>query len=159
MAITVSTRPVWVTAGIANYTASVLADLGYRVDVRDIPDDVGGSEDKYFDTAQISVPLGWIADYPSPETFYSVVGTCEKAKFNRYCSPDVEATAARAGSLTLRDPIGALATWGDVDRMLVDAAAMIPTDSQIGVVVVSPEVGNLLLRPASGPILDQMWVK
>ena len=43
--------------------------------------------------------------------------------------------------------------------MLVDAVAMIPTDSQIGTVVISPEVGNLLLRPATGPILDQMWVR
>jgi ABC-type oligopeptide transport system substrate-binding subunit len=101
----------------------------------------------------------WIAHYLSPETFYSFVGSCQMAKFNRYCSPDVEATAARARSLTFTDPIGALATWGDVDRMLVDDVAMIPTDSQIGTVVISPEVGNLLLRPATGPILDQMWVR
>ena len=34
---------------------------------------------KYFDTAQITVPLGWVADYPSPQTFYAFVGTCEKS--------------------------------------------------------------------------------
>ena len=105
------------------------------------------------------MPLGWLADYPSPETFYAFVGSCQKAKFNRYCTPDVEANAAQARSLTFTDPIGALATWGEVDRMLVDDAAVIPTDSQIGTVVVSPEVGNVLLRPGYGPILDQMWVR
>jgi ABC-type transport system substrate-binding protein/DNA-binding SARP family transcriptional activator len=159
MAVTVHSRVSSIPAGIARYTASVLADLGYRVDVREIPDEVDESGDPYFDTAQLTVPLGWVADYPSPETFYSFVGSCQKVKLNRYCNPEIEANAERARSLSLTDPIRALANWAEVDRMLVDAVAMIPTDSQIGTVVISPEVGNLLLRPAYGPILDQMWVK
>jgi peptide/nickel transport system substrate-binding protein len=159
MAVTVHTRDLSPVEGIARYTASVLTDLGYRANVRIIPDDVSESADPYFDTAQITVPLGWVADYPSPETFYSFVVSCRGGKFNRYCDPEVEAKAAQARSLTLSDPIGALATWAEVDHMLVDAVAMIPTDSQIGTVVISPEVGNVLLRPAYGPILDQMWVK
>ncbi|MEP6648877.1 MAG: ABC transporter substrate-binding protein [Lapillicoccus sp.] len=144
---------------IARYTASVLEGLGYRVDVHGVPDDVGESSDPYFDTVQLMVPLGWLADYPSPGTFYSFVGTCQKKKYNRYCNQAVEATAAEARALASTDPIGALETWARVDQMLVDTAAVIPTDAQVGTVVVSPEVGNVLLRPINGPILDQMWVK
>ena len=118
-----------------------------EVDLRAFPEGLHGAPDPYFDTAQISVPLGWLADYPSPGTFYSFVGTCQKVKFNRYCSQDVEATATQARSMARTDPSGALASWGEVDRMLVDAAAVIPTDTQIGTVVVSPEVDNVLFRP------------
>ena len=112
MAVTVHFQRFSVPEGIARYTASVLADLGYKVDVRRIP--AGGADPRksYFDTAQITVPLGWVADYPSPQTFYAYVGTCEKSLYNRFCSQEIEAVAAEARSLTRSDPTGSLTDWG-----------------------------------------------
>jgi len=52
-----------------------------------------------------------------------------------------------------------LATWAKLDHMLIDTAAIIPTDAQIGIFVTSADVGNVLTRPINGPILDQMWVQ
>jgi len=137
----------------------VLAGLGYRVEIRQVPEAVGDRSDPYFDTVQLMVPLGWLADYPSPGTFYDFVSSCRKKSFNRYCNQEVESTAAQARALARTDPKGALETWAKVDRMLINTAAIIPTDAQIGTLVVSPDVGNVQLRPILGPILDQMWVR
>jgi peptide/nickel transport system substrate-binding protein len=160
MRVTVQHRPYQLLGDIARYTASVLSELGYQVDVKQVPDDVGESSDPYFDTVQLMVPLGWLADYPSPGTFYGFVHTCDGAqKFNRYCNRTVEATAAQARSLARSDPNGSLATWAKLDHMLIDSAAIIPTDAQIGTFVTSADVGNVLTRPINGPILDQMWLQ
>jgi peptide/nickel transport system substrate-binding protein len=160
MRVTVQHRSYQLLGDIARYTASVLSELGYQVDVKQVPDDVGESSDPYFDTVQLMVPLGWLADYPSPGTFYGFVHTCDGAqKFNRYCNRTVEATAAQARSLARSDPNLSLATWAKLDHMLIDTAAIIPTDAQIGTFVTSADVGNVLTRPINGPILDQMWVQ
>ena len=160
MRVTVQHRRYQLLGDIARYTASVLSELGYQVDVKQVPDDVGESSDPYFDTVQLMVPLGWLADYPSPGTFYGFVHTCDGAqKFNRYCNRTVEATAAQARSLARSDPSLSLATWAKLDEMLIDTAAIIPTDAQIGIFVTSADVGNVLTRPINGPILDQMWLQ
>ena len=160
MRVTVQHGPYGLLADIARYTASVLSELGYQVEVKQRPADVGDASDPYYDTVQLMVPLGWLADYPSPGTFYGFVHSCDGAQtFNRYCNRTVEATAAQARSMARSDPNGSLATWAKVDRMLIDSAAIIPTDAQIGTVVTSADVGNVLTRPINGPILDQMWVQ
>jgi ABC-type transport system substrate-binding protein/DNA-binding SARP family transcriptional activator len=160
MPVTVQHRPYRLMGDIARYTASVLSELGYQVDVKQVPDDVGDAPDPYFDTVQLMVPLGWLADYPSPGTFYNFVSTCgEEKKFNRYCNRDIEAAAAKARALAGGDPSGSLATWAMVDQMLVNTAAIIPTDAQIGTIVTSTDVHNVLIRPINGPILNQMWVQ
>ena len=43
--------------------------------------------------------------------------------------------------------------------MVVDDAAVIATHAYIGRVIVSPSVGNVILRPSYGPALHQMWVR
>lgn len=43
--------------------------------------------------------------------------------------------------------------------MLTDDAALVPFINGVGIVVVSPEVGNVITRAGFGPLLDQMWVK
>jgi peptide/nickel transport system substrate-binding protein len=160
MRVTVQHGPYGLLGDIARYTASVLSELGYQVDVKQRPDDVGDSSDPYYDTVQLMVPLGWLADYPSPGTFYGFVHSCDgPTRFNRYCNRTVEATAAQARSLARSDPNGSLETWAKLDHMLIDSAAIIPTDAQIGTFVTSADVGNVLTRPINGPILDQMWVK
>jgi peptide/nickel transport system substrate-binding protein len=159
MPVTVEHAAYWVTSDIADYVGSVLTELGYQVTVKQRPPGVDSS-DPHFDTVQLMVPLGWLADYPSPGTFYEFVHSCGPAKlFNRYCSQTVDATAERARALARSDPNGSLATWATVDRMLADSAAIIPTNAQIGTFVTSTDVHNVLTRPINGPILDQMWVQ
>jgi ABC-type transport system substrate-binding protein/DNA-binding SARP family transcriptional activator len=146
-----------VLADIGRYVASVLTDLGYRVELRPIPDKDWG--DPFFDTTQVVIPIGWVADYLTPGTFYGFVADCEKSNPSHYCNPTIQARATEARTLARTDPAAALAAWAQVDRMLVDDAAMIPTHSLNGTVLVSPSVGNVIMRPGYGPILHQLWVQ
>ncbi len=144
---------------IARLSASVLADLGYEVEVRPFPDRPITSEDDYFDTTQVAIPLGWLADYLRPGTFYDFVSSCAGSTFTRGCDPRIDAMATEARALARTDPSRSLATWTEVDRLLVDDAAMVATHTLPGRAVVSPSLRNVVVRPGFGPILGQLWVK
>jgi peptide/nickel transport system substrate-binding protein len=144
---------------IARYAASVLTDLGYEVEVRPFPDRDLSSEDDFFDSTQVVLPLGWLADYLKPGTFYDFVASCTGSTFTRGCDPHIEAMATEARAIARSDPSGSLAMWAEVDHLLVDDAAMVATYTLVGKVVISPKIRNVVLRPGYGPILDQLWVK
>lgn len=140
----------------AEYTASVLRDLGYRVTVETEPPDPPRSvTDKY----QIRSGLGWLPDYPLPGTYFDSQVGCGAPTYTPYCNRIIQALADQARSLRRTDPAKSLALWAQVDRMLTDDAALVPLVNHVATVAVSPQVGNVINRAGFGPLLHQMWVR
>jgi peptide/nickel transport system substrate-binding protein len=140
----------------AEYTASVLRELGYQVSVQLAePDAPKSVTDRY----QIQVTQGWIPDYPLPGTYYDTQVGCGQPTYTHYCNPRIQAVADRARALRRSDPAQSLSLWADVHQMLVDDGALVPLVSRVGTHVVNPVVGNVLTRAGFGPLLDQMWVR
>lgn len=152
MPVTVAYRDDPLYARMATYGASVLRELGYQVTMRPLQPDEDRSR------LQVTVRLGWVADYPSPADFYYVETSCAQPNNAQYCNRAIEAKADHALSLTRTDPAASLQEWAEVDRMLVDDAAVLPVISTLGTVVAAPTLGNVVLQPSAGPLLDQVWV-
>ena len=144
--------------GIARHAASVLAALGYPVDVRPFPD---SPMHRLRGVLQLDTDhrAGWVARR-LPEA-----GHLLRLRGQLYRSPSSPAATGnrreghRGPGGRAHDPMGSLATWAEVDRLLVDDAAMVPTHTLVKKAVVSPSVRNVVVRPGFGPILDQLWVK
>jgi hypothetical protein len=49
-------------------------------------------------------------------------------------------------------------TSSSTDRTMVDAAATIPFGAEVDQDFVSRRVGNVVINPILGPLLDQIWV-
>ena len=145
--------------GIARHAAAVLTELGYPTDVQPFPDLPTVDQEAFFTSTQIIVPVGWLADYLRPGTFYDFVASCSAPYFFLNCNREIDAKAAEARGAARTDPMGSLAAWTEVDRLLVDDAAMVPTHTLEKKAVVSPSVRNIVVRPGYGPILGQLWVK
>jgi peptide/nickel transport system substrate-binding protein len=140
----------------AEYTATVLRDLGYQVRVEPIQRDAPQSvKDQY----QIWVHLGWVPDYPLPGTFYDGAVSCAGETFTHYCNPTIQALAERARSLRRTDPAESLSLWAQVDHLLTEDAALVPVINRMGSALVSPDVGNVMPRSGFGPPFAQMWVR
>jgi hypothetical protein len=56
-------------------------------------------------------------------------------------------------------PGGASEAWAANDRQVVDAAALIPYSNNGRRDFVSRRVGNVLVHPATGPLIAQLWVQ
>jgi YVTN family beta-propeller protein len=140
----------------AEYTATVLRDLGYQVTVAPVAGDAPRS---VTDAYQIQSRLGWLPDYPQPGTYFDAAVGCGAAYYVPYCNPTIQALADRARSLRRTDPAQSLALWAQVDHMLTDDAAFVPMITRVATVVVNPQVGNVINRDGFGPLLDQMWLR
>lgn len=63
-------------------------------------------------------------------------------------------------SLQQSQPAAASRLWQQVDRAVVDRAALLPLGFGIDVVVTSRRVGNYMHQPGTfGALFDQLWVK
>jgi peptide/nickel transport system substrate-binding protein len=105
----------------------------------------------------------WDADYPTASTFVAGLGSCNpdldpyNAAF--YCDPDIERKIAAALDKQANNPARAGDAWTEIDRQLVDAAAIIPYGNTESHYFTSGRVGHLLIHPMHGPLIAQMWVR
>jgi len=140
----------------ADYTATVLRELGYQVSVEPVePGAPASVTDKY----QLQVRLGWLPDYPLPGNYYDGLVACGEMTYTHYCNPTIHALVNQARSIRLTDPAESLELWRQADRLLTDDAALIPLTNRVGAIVVRPELGNVMTRSGYGPLIDQIWVK
>jgi YVTN family beta-propeller protein len=138
------------------YTAGVLRDLGYQVQVEAIPADAGEEVTSRY---QVRAGFGWVPDYLLPGTFFDSQIACgAQDNYGRYCNRAVQDVADRARALRSIDPAVSLALWAEVDHMVTDDAPIVPFLSRVASVVVDPSVGNVITRAGFGPLLSQMWV-
>ena len=135
----------------------LLDRLGYRASLRP-----GGFDVVVDPKENWNVGIsGWISEYPSAATFLVPLASCGEESFNpsAYCAPEIgdKITAALAQQVT--EPGRASKAWAEIDRAVVDAAAVIPYSNNVRHDLVSGRVGNLLVHPVTGPLIAQMWIQ
>ena len=149
---------------VIRYAGSVLRDLGYRVQVRVVPDVA-----RYFDYVNdtrhhVQVGFyGWFADFLTPSNFFDpftcshvVRNSSDNVNPSQFCDHAVEAgyDAARAARGT-----EANAHWAALDRRVLAAAPVVPLFTRRSLVLFSDRVGNAQMHQVLGPLLDQFWVR
>jgi len=167
MRVTVwSTPKPHVTVAESQIAVDALNALGYRADLRILPDDT------YFTYANDSrnhaqvVDGGWSADYPSANNFLGKL-TCDyyvpgdgtaTTDTSELCDPGYDALVAEAAALSTTDPTAANSRWAQLDRKLTDLAIWLPTVTPTKVDVLSSRVHNYQYHPLWGALIDQFWL-
>jgi ABC-type transport system substrate-binding protein len=92
--------------------------------------------------------LAWIADFPDPSNFYSVILGCAGAisggwNWSWYCNPDLDKRAAAADAMT--DPAKAAdrnKAWASIFADVMKDAPWVPIMNEIRYTMHSPKVGG-----------------
>jgi peptide/nickel transport system substrate-binding protein len=143
--------------------ASALRGLGYQVRVHwlrnEVPPDFAT---KHRDKWHAGL-MDWFADYPAASNYLAPIGSCEPnvGTFNlsHYCNNEITEKIKKALGQQVSDPGAASDAWAAIDHLVVDAAAVIPFGTNVEEDFVSRRVGNVLVHPSRGPLIDQMWVQ
>jgi peptide/nickel transport system substrate-binding protein len=155
---------VWPTPGAkekqepsADYFVHVLRQLGYRATLHrpfaTFPDYTAAI---FRGHAQIGT-LGYCCASDGGDQIVS--WTCDFTDPGRYCNPSVDALYRRGVAMQVTNPAGARRTWAQVDKMLVNDAAIVPVWSEPYFALVSTRVGNWSTNVGAGILLGQLWVK
>jgi ABC-type transport system substrate-binding protein/DNA-binding SARP family transcriptional activator/streptogramin lyase len=141
--------------------ARALSTIGYQVRTRTIRD----SDVSYTwltdprHSVQIWGKAGWLADYPSADTFYDPLVSCRvRNSLEGFCNKDIDhrATVARVTALT--DPSKSRRLWKKIDKLVTDQAPWITLGSELTFDFTSSRVGNYQFTPFN-PLYDQLWIK
>jgi YVTN family beta-propeller protein len=147
----------------AGYFVGLLRRLGYRTSLRVRP--VGWD---YFHTvgdsrtrAQIGT-AGWVADYPTPTTFFTPIFMCrdlrprspDNLNLSQLCDPQLDRDVERA----LRAG-GVADAWRPAERRLEALAPGVPYATNRSIVLASDRTGNVEQHPMWGTLLERAWVR
>jgi peptide/nickel transport system substrate-binding protein len=142
--------------------------LGYDASLRVLP--VDPYFDTFFDTSK-RVQIGvhpWIADYPSPTTFFDLFACASirrgnpTANFNpsQFCDRTTDRLTAEAKRLQVTDPARAQALWSRAERRIVDKAPLVAAYNFSNADLVGERIGNYQWNWVwASPLLDQLWVR
>jgi len=144
---------------LAQVMVQTLRRLGYRVDLRALPPDEHFPAVRAPDSRVQVAFYPWIADYPSPSTFFGLFACGAPENAARFCDRDLDRMVAEASRLQLTDPGAADALWARVERRVVDKAPAVAMYNLLNVDVLSSRVGNYSNVPLLGMLLDQAWVR
>jgi ABC-type transport system substrate-binding protein/DNA-binding SARP family transcriptional activator/DNA-binding beta-propeller fold protein YncE len=142
--------------------AKALHDIGYRVSTRTLPDNNASyglvSDPRH--AVQISGKDGWIADYPSADTFYDPLLSCRVKDLDpsKFCNKGIDDLAAAARSIARSDPSKARQLWKQIDKLVTDQAPWVTLGSEMIFHFTARRVGNYQSTPFN-PLYDQLWVK
>src|SRR6185312_3831227 len=140
-----------------SYLVGLLNDLGYRARLHAV-----SSNQFWTDiynprlTIQVSIGVGWGADYPAPSTFFGPLLSCQSADqpgtWNTagFCDPRVDALVSQAQAAQLTDPAAARRLWAQADRVVTDEAPYVPVLNRSQAVFVSSRLGNCQISPVYG---------
>jgi peptide/nickel transport system substrate-binding protein len=158
-------------AAVATYFAQLLNRLGFRAQAHIVGAKGGG---EYYDAigtpgtrAQIGW-VGWVRDYTSAADFvrplFSCAGIVEgdpatTSNYSWLCDPDLESAIRTAQRAQQEDPVAGAAAWAAVDRMIVDRGAAVPFANNLALTLLSRRVGNYVVNPQWGVLIDQLWVQ
>jgi YVTN family beta-propeller protein len=166
MPVTVWSRNDRLGKAAGSYLVGLLNDLGYRARLHAV-----SSNQFWTDiynprlTIQVSIGVGWGADYPAPSTFFGPLLSCQSAdepgtqNLARFCDPHVDALARQAQAVQLTDPAAARRLWAQADHIVTDQAPYVPVLNVGTAGFVSSRAGNYQESPVYGPLVDQMWVR
>jgi peptide/nickel transport system substrate-binding protein len=166
MPVTVWSRNDRLGKAAGSYLVGLLNDLGYRARLHAV-----SSNQFWTDiynprlTIQVSIGVGWGADYPAPSTFFGPLLSCQSAdepgtqNLARFCDPHVDALARQAQAVQLTDPAAARRLWAQADHIVTDQAPYVPVLNVGTAGFVSSRAGNYQESPVYGSLVDQMWVR
>jgi peptide/nickel transport system substrate-binding protein len=164
---------------LAAYLTRTLRQIGFtdvRVDRRPIrtPGCTSGRVlDCYFPYIQqphttTSITGGvWTPDFPAPSQFYALASCATShpdsdglVNIPHFCDPAIDRIANEAlqDQGPDADPAAAVQMWQTVYTDLDRSAPVIGTSIDNWICLTSPRVGNYLVNPETGPMVDQMWV-
>jgi peptide/nickel transport system substrate-binding protein len=146
-----------ISVGVVRYVASVLRQLGYRVDVHLASHrSLSHPPPSSYDSIQL-MPAAW---GDTPYGFFTTWFACDGPN-NRgwFCDRPIDRLNAHARSLVATRPREAAAVWSRIDRELVDRAAWVPMINERGIDFLSTRVANYQSHPYWGLFADQLWVK
>jgi peptide/nickel transport system substrate-binding protein len=161
MRVTVLTgAPDFTTLG--RLLGRTLDSIGYRATVRTLPiGDFFTLLARPRHDGNIG-PFGWFADYPAPSNFFLPLFTCGRPPLNtnpgHFCDRGLDALMRRAQRLQAGQPVEANRLWAEVDRRLVEQAAVLPLTNGVVHDFVSERVGNYQTG-AFGVRAEQLWVR
>ena len=154
----------------ARFMVSVLRSLRYRARLKVLAADPS----KYFllvsDTrtrAQIGF-YGWISDYPSETGFLPSLLACSAFVPGRpdlttnasfFCDRRIDRLMARAAAVEAVNPAASHALWQRVERELLAAAPIVPTENPRSIDIVAKRVGNYEYHPQWNALVDQLWLR
>jgi peptide/nickel transport system substrate-binding protein len=149
MPVTVWSRNDRLGKAAGSYLVGLLNDLGYRARLHAV-----SSNQFWTDiynprlTIQVSIGVGWGADYPAPSTFFGPLLSCQSAdepgtqNLARFCDPHVDALARQAQAVQLTDPAAARRLWAQADHIVTDQAPYVPVLNVGTAGFVSSRAGN-----------------
>jgi ABC-type transport system substrate-binding protein len=145
------------------YLIDVLRDLGYDVDLRQLPVTEANLAAVYdLATGTQALSGGWLPDYPRPADFYDPLVRCGSTNQHyptAYCDPATDAAADAASELQLSDPGRSMRAWAAVQRTVADQAPFVFVATSRDVWYTGPRVGNYQQAAIYGPLFSQIWVQ
>ncbi|HEY1479316.1 MAG TPA: ABC transporter substrate-binding protein [Gaiellales bacterium] len=157
------------TKAIGAYYVSLLDQLGYKAGTKILTSAVQypyvqDSRNK----AQISFSY-WRPDYEAPSNFLDLAFGCTGFHANstaspnlpEFCDPSIQAKITKALATQLTNVNAANVQWAAIDKLVTDAAPLIPLFVQNRLDFVSKRVGNFQASPSvvGDFMIDQAWVK
>jgi ABC-type transport system substrate-binding protein len=143
------------------HLAQALRNIGYKASTRTVRYNDAGytfvSDPRH--GVQMWGKDGWIADYPSADTFYDTLNSCRvKNQGSGFCDKYIDHLAAVARTTALTDPSKARRLWKTIDKLVTDAAPWVTLGIGRSFEFTSSRVGNFQSPPYI-PLYDQLWVK
>ena len=148
------TRP-WPQIG--RYFRSLLAELGYRGELRTF-DDLHLIFENAAGEPRPRPQLGlWGWGAGSPFNFFHYMASCSSPyNLARFCDPELDAQTKRAASARGREA-GEL--WQRAETSLAAQAPIVPLVNDNHISLTAERVGNYQYHPLWGPLIEQLWVK
>jgi peptide/nickel transport system substrate-binding protein len=159
MAVQVWTSPDWFPE-VADYARDLLIKLGYRAAVKFVSNDA--YEAAFFGRPR-KAPIGtsgWSSDYPAESGFLGSLATCDApSNESGFCDRTIDRRIEAATWLQITQPALAHERWASIEHDVMDQAPWVPLVNRSFGSLVSQRLGNFLVSPQWGPLVEQMWVK
>ena len=147
------------------YLAEVLRELGYVVDVQQLPF-TDANRSAFYDPGSPFevVSGGWLPDYPRPSTFYDPLLRCVTPESSQayplgHCDASTDDGGRRRPGAADDRPGPLAGAWAEVQRTVVDQAPVVFGATLRNVWYAGPRVGNFQQSATYGPLFSQIWVQ
>lgn len=142
---------------VGRYFRSLLAELGYRSELRTF-DDLALIHENAAGEPRPRPQLGlwgWAAG--SPFNFFHYMVSCSSPyNLARFCDPELDAQTKRAARARGQE---ASELWQRAEASLADQAPIVPLANGTDISLTAERVGNYQHHPMWGPLIEQLWVR
>ena len=159
-------NPAYKTIG--PYLVSLLDQLGYPTQIKDLSRDVNASRRFADSRTSAQAALSYTSpSYLSASQMIQVPFACRSfipnstgnANLSEFCDPRLDARIDSALVAESSNSPQAAALWGQADRMVTDEAPVVPLDTPSQIDFVSSRVRNYQYSFQQGMLWDQLWVR